>query len=83
MRTTVSLDPDVAALLQGEVRKRGVTLKTALNDAVRRGLRDRRGPLVATPVFAMGEPTVSLDRALTLLADLEDAESARRLALRK
>ena len=83
MRTTVSLDPDVAAMLEREARERGVPFKTVLNDAVRHGLRGRHAPAPSFPVFDMGEPFVPLDRALTLAGDLEDAEAVRRLALGK
>ncbi len=83
MRTTIALDPDVAALVRREMRERGVTFKTAVNGAIRAGLRRRGVAPTPTPTFPMGEPTVSLDRALALASDLVDAETARRLALRK
>lgn len=38
MRTTLTLDPDVAALLKKRVAKGDVTMKQAVNDAMRRGL---------------------------------------------
>jgi hypothetical protein len=37
MRTTVTLDPDVERLLRKAVRERGISLKEALNEAVRAG----------------------------------------------
>lgn len=46
MRTTLTLDPDVAALLRKRVAKGDVTFKQAVNDAMRRGLRatdDKQG----------------------------------------
>jgi hypothetical protein len=81
MRTTVTLDPDVAAHVHRLMRERGITFKEALNDAVRQGLR--RAPsevAVATPTFSMGEPSVPVDGALRLAADLEDEELVRRSA---
>jgi hypothetical protein len=39
MRTTVTLDPDVQALLKKAKRERGVSFREALNDVVRNGLR--------------------------------------------
>ena len=36
MRTTVTLDPDVAAKLKEETRRRGTSFKEALNSSVRR-----------------------------------------------
>jgi hypothetical protein len=79
MRTTVALDPDVAALLESERRERGVTFTRALNDALRRGLRGQGGATATPPVFSQGKPAVPLDRALTLAGDLEDRKTARRL----
>lgn len=38
MRTTLTLDPDVAAMLKKRVARGGVTMKEAVNDAMRRGL---------------------------------------------
>jgi hypothetical protein len=83
MRTTVSLDPDVSALLKLQMHERGLSFKTALNEAVRVGLRAHGGRPVRTPVFSMGPPTIPLDRALTIAGEIEDVEIARRLALRK
>lgn len=40
MRTTVTLDPDVARLLEQAMATRGQSFKEALNQAVRRGLAD-------------------------------------------
>jgi Arc/MetJ family transcription regulator len=47
MRTTLSLDDDVAATLERMRRSRRITLKRLVNEALRRGLDDmgrRRGP---------------------------------------
>lgn len=38
MRTTITLDDDVAAKLKSETRRTGRAFKAVLNDAVRRGL---------------------------------------------
>ena len=40
MRTTLTLDPDVAALLKKRVAKGDVSFKEAVNDAMRKGLAD-------------------------------------------
>lgn len=45
MRTTLTLDDDVAALLRREMKRTGKGLKSALNDALREGLARR--PAVA------------------------------------
>lgn len=78
MRTTVTLDPDVEALIDKVMSAQGVTFKQALNDAVRRGLA-RPQELVDTPTYRMGRPVVDLDRALRLAAELEDAEILQEL----
>ena len=86
MRTTVTLDPDVAARLRAIARERDVPFKTVLNDAIRAGLSARRGdhPRYLMPSRPMGvRPGVELDRALQLAGDLEDAEVVRKLDLRK
>ena len=47
---TVTLDPDVAAKLQQVTRERGISFKTALNEAVRSGLaRHGAGPSLPDP----------------------------------
>ena len=38
MRTTLTLDDDVAAKLQAEMRRRGVSLKQIVNETLRIGL---------------------------------------------
>jgi hypothetical protein len=86
MRTTVTLDPDVAAKLKEVARERRVSFKAALNEAVRAGLgasagAARRYRLSARPMGA--RPGIDLDRSLRLAAELEDAEVVRKLALRK
>jgi hypothetical protein len=86
MRTTVTLDPDVAAKLQRAARERGVSFKAALNDAVRAGLGpdSRAVRRYRMPARRMGvRPGVDLDRALRLAGELEDGEIVRKLALRK
>lgn len=85
MRTTVTLDQDVAALLDKVMRERGLSFKQALNDAVRRGLAPPRAASgFRTPTFRLGfDPGVPLDKALRLAGELEDDELARNVAARK
>jgi len=82
MRTTVTLDPDVEALVKRAMRERGLTFKQALNDAIRAGAGPRsvRSPS-PVPTFDMGEPLVDVTKALRLAGDLEDQERAARMAL--
>lgn len=86
MRTTVTLDADVAATLKRTARERGVSFKAALNDAVRAGIGGEGGAgrLYRLPSYRMGvKQGVDLDRAGRLVGELEDAEIVRKLQLRK
>jgi len=79
MRTTVTLDPDTAAIVNQRMRERGVSFKEALNDIIRRGAAPTGGTPFRTATFAMGTSRVNLDRALQVAADLEDDELVRRM----
>jgi hypothetical protein len=85
MRTTVTLDPDVAAKLRETARERAVSFKVSLNDAVRAGLGGRRESRpYRVPTRRLGaRPGVELDKALALASQLEDAELLRKHELRK
>jgi len=87
MRTTVTLDPDVEALLRAAMRERGISFKEALNSAVRTGLGSgsaRRPRKYRQKTHRMGfRPEIRLDKALALAAALEDEEIVRKLSLRK
>jgi hypothetical protein len=86
MRTTVTLDPDVAAKLRKAARERGISFKQALNQAVRAGLEagGARARRFRQRTHAMAlRPGVSVDKALQLAAMLEDEEAVRELELRK
>ena len=80
MRTTVTLEADVEALLKQCMHERGLSFKRALNDAVRAGLTQPAAPI---PPFKqrtthMGRPKVDLTKALSLAGELEDQELLRR-----
>lgn len=79
MRTTVTLDPDVQALVHQLMRDRDLTFKAAINEAIRQGLAPQARTAFRTRTFSMGPPSVPLDSALRLAADLEDDELVRRL----
>ncbi|MGI8412744.1 MAG: CopG family transcriptional regulator [Solirubrobacteraceae bacterium] len=81
MRTTVTLDPDVAAKLKQLARERDVSFKVALNDAVRAGVG--RGVVDEKPYRmksrSMGiRPGFNIDKALTISGQLEDEEVLRK-----
>ena len=86
MRTTVTLDPDVVEGLKALARRRRLSFKAVLNDAVRAGLAAERGGSRPFKVEArpMGvRPGVDLTHALRIASELEDEEIIRKLELRK
>jgi hypothetical protein len=86
MRTTLTLDPDVADRLRALARERGLPFKQVVNAVLRRGLDDGRGAQEPFRIEArvLGlRPGVDLDQALELAARLEDEETLRKLELRK
>lgn len=87
MRTTITLEPDVAARLERRVRERGITFKEAVNSALRLGLDADQPPVpepYVVPTFRMGLlPGIDLTKANQLAAELEDEETIRKLKLGK
>ena len=78
MRTTLTLDADVAALLRRVRQSRGLSFKAVVNDALRQGLGQMvgapSGPAVRyrTPVVDLGRcRVVSLDDVTEVLAVAE------------
>lgn len=81
MRTTVTLDPDVEALIKRAMRERSLTFKQALNEAVRAGATaGTPRPETSLPTADMGEPLVDVTKALRLAGELEDQDRAAGLA---
>lgn len=80
MRTTVTLDPDTEQLVRRRMKERGVSFKEALNDAIRAGALSPadRVPF-QTRTASLGQSQVNLDRALQLVADLEDDDLVRKM----
>jgi hypothetical protein len=84
VRTTLTLDDDVAAKLESEARRTGLSFKETVNTILRIGLDAKRGrgprqPFKVTP-FSMGEPLIGLDNigeALDLLDRVEREERER------
>jgi len=88
MRTTLTLEKDVALALKEEARRSGRPLKRIVNEALRAGLAARKAPAGRryrlTPVSLGGVvPGVDLDKALRLAEALEDEAIARKLEMRK
>ncbi len=75
MRTTLTIDPDVAARLAEVQRETGVSFKEAVNQALRRGLggAEAGGAEYRMPVRALGvRDGVDVDRIRDHLAELDD-----------
>jgi hypothetical protein len=66
MRTTLTLDDDVAVQIERLRRERDANLKDVINDILRRGLQDiasspkKRKPF-RTKTFNMGVPLIDID----------------------
>lgn len=86
MRTTLTLDPDIAAQLRRLAAERGASLTSTINATLRTGLEAglaQGRPYRETTRDLGTHPGVDLDKALRLAADLEDETIARELELRK
>jgi hypothetical protein len=77
MRTTLTIDDDIAIELERLRRTRDATLKEVVNDALRRGLqemahRPKKKKRFRTRVFDVGGVLVaSIDNTAELLAEIE------------
>lgn len=86
MRTTVTLDEDVAQSVRATMRERGTGFKETLNELLRRGLHSDTPapepyemPVFDSPIRA----GVDLDKALALAGAIEDEETLRKLEMGK
>lgn len=84
MRTTLTLDPDVAIRLRREMRRRGESLKAIVNEGLRKGLGAsgpgaRPEPFVVEPFHLGGfRPGVDPARLNQLVDELEVEEQLRK-----
>jgi hypothetical protein len=88
MRTTLTLEKDLALALKEEARRSRRPLKRVVNETLRAGLAARTAPAARkyqlTPVSLGGVVAgIDLDKALRLAEVLEDEAIARKLELRK
>jgi hypothetical protein len=84
MRTTLTLEQDVAEGVRSEMRRSGKGLKAVVNRALRLGLglagKPVRPPRFEVRPHAFGfKPGVDLDRLNQLVDELEAEETARSL----
>jgi hypothetical protein len=90
MRTTLTIDDQLAEVLKETAYRSGKSFKQVVNDTLRAGL-DKQGnpPPKVKPyrvkVVSLGgvKPGIDLDKALQLADGLEEAEILRKLRLRK
>ncbi|ETX07149.1 CopG family transcriptional regulator [Candidatus Entotheonella palauensis] len=75
MRTTLTLDSDVATSLKRLCQERQVTMKALVNQALREGLRQLQTPAPKAPFQT---DSVSVGRCL--IANLDDIAEALELA---
>jgi len=85
MRTTLTIDDDLAALLHDHARRTGRTFRDVVNEAIRDGLlRGESESSCVPPVHELGiRPGVDLTKALQLVGQLEDEEVVRKMEIGK
>ncbi len=89
MRTTLTLEDDLAAHIREMVQESGKSFKAVINELLRRGIASDLSRLTGQPYKLkpanLGEliGPYNLEKALQLAADLEDQEIVRKLELRK
>jgi hypothetical protein len=75
MRTTLTIEEDIAAELERLRRERDRTLKDVVNDALRRGLREMQAPPERKPFRTaghdMGKILVNVDNVAEAIAHAE------------
>lgn len=78
MRTTLTLDDDVAALVESERARTGESFKDAVNRLIRRGGRDPKRAAAPTLPVLPGRPLLDVSDVSALLATLDDERLAQR-----
>ena len=88
MRTTLTIDDEIAITLKDMAHRSGRPFKQVVNEALRKGVHALENP-EAKPYrlspASMGDvrPGITLDKALGLAEELEDEAIAMKLELRK
>ncbi|MCP4370132.1 MAG: DUF2191 domain-containing protein [Deltaproteobacteria bacterium] len=88
MRTTLTIDDDLAQELRERAHKTRSPFKKVVNQALKAGLKQIDHPRPIKPYkcksFSLGyPPSANLDHALNLADRLESEEITRKLSLRK
>jgi hypothetical protein len=75
MRTTLTIDADVAVQLKRLMRERDASLKELVNDTLRRGLQADARPKPRKPyrikTYDMGQALVDIDNVAEAIAAIE------------
>ncbi len=82
MRTTVTIDPEVAAKLNAYAHRKGLSFKKALNELIVRGLSQQQSPepkerFVVKPHNGGFRPGLDASRLNQLVDELEAADFLR------
>jgi hypothetical protein len=78
LRTTITLDDDVAALVEDERRRTGESFRATVNRLLRRGSQRRpEGPSPPLPIHP-GRPQIDIRDVSAVLAALDDESRAER-----
>jgi len=89
MRTTLTIDDDLAATLKESSRRSGTPFKQLLNETLRAGLQAQQAPpspkryRIRPKALGGVVPGLDLDKALRLADALEDEAIARELEARR
>lgn len=80
MRTTVTLDDDVSALIDAERARTGESFRSAINRLLRRGARGAGPVLDPPPALPLlpGRPLLDVSDVSRVLAVLDDERRAER-----
>ena len=73
MRTTLTLDEDLASRLKDIAHERGIPFKQAVNETLRQGINGRKETVrFQQRTFSMGEPLVDITKAAQLADTFDD-----------
>ena len=78
MRTTITLDEDVAALIESERARTGESFRAAVNRLLRRSGRAAAPPVPPALPALPGRPLLDVSDTSAVLAVLDDARRAQR-----
>lgn len=88
MRTTLTIDDNLAAALKKRAFETGKSFKATVNETLARGLmsetlKPARRKKVNTSSVSLGRPRMDLTSATRLAGELEDEELVRKMDQRK